>query len=102
MEAEIGSYWMYYVDKNSKMSNIMNAEGKFTRRQDIPPVYVLNGAVYVASVDWLKVNKTFLTADTISYIMPKERSYDIDTELDFRICGILLSQAPFDKQVVPI
>ncbi|MFK2827246.1 acylneuraminate cytidylyltransferase family protein [Bacillus sp. B190/17] len=90
VEADKSPYWMYYVDDRSKMSNIMYTEKKYSRRQDIPSVYVLNGAVYVANVGWLKVHKTFLTTNTISYIMPKKRSYDIDTELDFLICEKIL------------
>ena len=52
------------------------------RRQDLPPSYSLNGAVYVARIDWLLSAGTFLTPATVGYVMPKERSVDIDDELD--------------------
>ena len=45
--------------------------------------YSLNGAVYVAQIDFFKRKKIFLTRDTIIYLMPKSRSLDIDTESDF-------------------
>lgn len=44
--------------------------------------YVLNGAVYVARIEWLTTSRTFVTPETIAFIMPRERSLDIDTEAD--------------------
>ena len=45
-----------------------------TRRQELPPVYVLNGAAYVADVTWLSVARTFLTPETVAAQMPIDRS----------------------------
>lgn len=44
------------------------------------PIYVLNGAVYVAQSAWLRARGTFLAEETVAYVMPPERSLDIDTE----------------------
>ena len=52
------------------------------RRQDIPPLYAINGAVYVAEVAWLEKNRQFMSDETVGYLMPVERSLDVDTELD--------------------
>jgi len=60
------------------------------RRQDLPPAYALNGAVYVASREWLAEHGTFVTAQTQAYVMPRERSIDIDDPLDLEIADILL------------
>jgi N-acylneuraminate cytidylyltransferase len=56
-----------------------------TRRQDLPAIYVLNGAIYIAQIDWLRANKSFVGVQTVAYLMPKERSLDIDTAQDFEI-----------------
>ena len=48
-------------------------------------LYRINGAVYTSASDSFKNNCTFMTKNTISYEMPKERSIDIDTILDFKI-----------------
>ena len=55
------------------------------RRQDLSAAYALNGAVYVARVDWLRVTGVFLNASTTLHVMPPERSLDIDTEFDFKL-----------------
>lgn len=57
-----------------------------SRRQLLPEMVTLNGAIYIAKVTAFLTQKTFLTVATQAYQMPKERSFDIDTELDFRLC----------------
>ena len=53
-----------------------------SRRQDLPPVYVLNGAIYLARVSWLLQSRNFISEDCVAHIMPRERSLDIDTADD--------------------
>ena len=48
-------------------------------------LYRINGAVYTSASYILIKNRTFMTKNTISYEMPKDRSIDIDTILDFKI-----------------
>ena len=53
------------------------------RRQDFPPAFSLNGAVYAARVSWLRAGRSFVrTGETAVYEMPVERSADIDTQAD--------------------
>jgi CMP-N,N'-diacetyllegionaminic acid synthase len=62
-----------------------------TRRQDLPTFYALNGAIYLIRADVLLKKHTFYTEKTFPYIMPIERSWDIDTENDFLHCERLLA-----------
>jgi N-acylneuraminate cytidylyltransferase len=87
-EPDKSPYWMYILQDNGKIKQLL--EGEFTKRQDIPQVFALNGAVYAADIKWLTRTRTFVTGETVAYVMPKERSFDIDTELDFCICEYLL------------
>lgn len=58
--------------------------GASLRRQDLPTAWTLNGAVYVADVEWLRRERTFVKAgSTAFWPMPPERSIDIDTLEDF-------------------
>jgi N-acylneuraminate cytidylyltransferase len=61
------------------------------RRQDLPEVYALNGAVYVAKCEWVLKSRTFMAPETVAYPMPHERSVDIDSETDLRWCDFILS-----------
>lgn len=78
-------YWMYRVVAGNKLERLLSEVDMVTRRQDLPPIYVLNGAIYIAHIDWLRANKSFISEDTVAYVMPKERSLDIDTAQDFDI-----------------
>lgn len=87
---ENSPYWMYTLE-NGNLKALIQQDNFATRRQDLPKAYALNGAVYVANVKALCEQKTFLTETTKAYIMPHSRSFDIDTEIDFKICEYLLS-----------
>jgi N-acylneuraminate cytidylyltransferase len=68
-------------------------EGTFQRRQDIPPVYEINGAIYVINIKRLK-EKLYASISEfpkiIKYIMPTLNSLDLDTPLDWEIAELLL------------
>lgn len=94
-------YWMYTLDDETKMSPLLYPPEGFFRRQDLPKVYALNGAVYVAETNWLIQSRTFITADTLGCIMPKEHSVDIDTEHDLAFCEFLLNTTTPDNPGYP-
>jgi CMP-N,N'-diacetyllegionaminic acid synthase len=49
-----------------------------TRRQDLPPAWCLNGAVYCARIPWLLEKRTFVSSETVPYIMKRDQSIDVD------------------------
>lgn len=62
-----------------------------TRSQELPPAYVINGAIYVASPAYLKQHGSFLGSDTVPFIMEDAReTLDIDTEWDWMLAETLL------------
>jgi len=56
--------------------------GSTIRRQDMKEIYRVNGAVYVNRVADLTKNTSF-NDNPVGYVMPVERSIDIDEESDF-------------------
>lgn len=83
--------WMYTLGEG-RLRPILSSGSPLRRRQDAAPVYALNGAVYVADVDDLRRTRSFVTDATVGYVMPPERSVDVDDELDLRWCAFLLTQ----------
>lgn len=53
------------------------------RRQDIPPVFFLEGTIYCADIESLREQKGFYHSDTLAYIVPKWKSLEIDDADDF-------------------
>ncbi|RNB53840.1 acylneuraminate cytidylyltransferase family protein [Brevibacillus gelatini] len=86
-------YWMYHLSNECELKPVIGGNERVLRRQDAPDIYMLNGAIYVAKTEWLINTKSFLCDDTIGFVMPKERSIDVDTYLDFLFIETILSQA---------
>jgi CMP-N,N'-diacetyllegionaminic acid synthase len=84
-EAEQSPYWMYELNEDKILNPVIAQKLQLTRRQDLPPVYMLNGAIYIANVEWLRSTKNFLAEGCIGYIMSKRKSLDIDTAEDLAI-----------------
>jgi CMP-N-acetylneuraminic acid synthetase len=63
------------------------------RRQDLPPAYCVNGAIYLIRREVLLRERTFHPARAYPYVMPQERSLDIDDPWDWRLAEFLLSEA---------
>ena len=93
IEPEKSPYWMYKMASESHvLEPLLVQVHEATRRQELPKVYALNGAVYVNTGSGLLKTKRFINNETIGYIMPKERSVDIDTEFDFNFLSYILSK----------
>lgn len=89
---EKSPYWMYTMGPESRLAPLLPTPEGFSRRQDLPEVYALNGAVYVARTEWLRATRSFLTPETVGCVMTREHSVDIDSEEDFALCEFRLSR----------
>ncbi len=91
-EVEHSPYWMYQIDMQDQLKPILKIEKeKSFQRQKLPKVYQLNGAVYVVSVEFVQREREFIGEETVGYVMPQERSYDIDTMMDFEVAEVLMN-----------
>lgn len=61
----------------------------FTRRQDCPDVYELNGAIYIINVKLL-ISKGLKNLHKEKYVMSKRNSVDIDDEIDLHLADSIL------------
>lgn len=89
-QPQASPYWMYTMEGEGRLRPLLHTSPVFARRQDLPEVYMLNGAVYVAQCFWLLKAKNFLTEETIAYPMPQARSLDIDCREDLYLAARLL------------
>lgn len=83
--------WMYRMDGKQAKLFLNEDKGPTKRSQDLPRLAIINGTVYVTGYDTLmKKNLIRDNANTSIYLMPKERSVDIDDKLDFKIAEALM------------
>jgi len=63
------------------------------RGQDLPVYYRLNGAIYINKISKLIEEKRIISKNNCyAFVMPKERSIDIDDSFDFQMADFLFSQ----------
>lgn len=63
------------------------------RRQEVPPVYALNGAIFVYRRSILEgLTSQFLVSRYVIYEMPRSRSVDIDNQEDLELAEWYLSR----------
>ena len=92
-EVEHTPYWNKLIDDKGFLSDFIKYDkSKLSRRQDFEKVYRLNGAIYIAKTDMLLTQRTFETKNTISYIMDKKSSVDIDTIEDFNLAEFYIKK----------
>lgn len=66
--------------------------GTFASRQTAPPVYDLNASIYVWWADVFKRTPALFLDRTRVYIMPRERSVDIDDAIDFKLVQLIMEE----------
>lgn len=90
-EAATNPYYNAFETDPEGYLHISKGEGLFTRRQDAPKVWEYNGAVYVINTDSLRRSPLGSFRRRIPAVMPRERSLDLDTPLDWMMAESLLT-----------
>jgi len=91
-ETEHSPLWSNTLPDDLSMKDFIRPKIKNKRSQDLPKYYRLNGAIYISKIEYLKENNGFLGKNTKAFIMPQERSVDIDSEVDYEICKIIINK----------
>ncbi len=94
-ESEVNPYWTNVFD-GELLKPFIKDGYKITRRQDLPDVYRINGAIYLIETELLLKEKTFQPSSLTGYVMDSYYSIDIDTELDFKIAEVIMNEL-FEK-----
>jgi CMP-N-acetylneuraminic acid synthetase len=93
-EAQDHPYLVKQVDEHGGLIDYVTPPLAYARRQDFPPAWVLNGAVYVNRREALLRTRSFVPAGALPYVMPRERSIDIDTPADLVAAAAALGSRP--------
>lgn len=82
-ETEHSPLWTNTISDSLSMDNFVRKEAQVPR-QMLSTFYRINGAMYIVSVDRI-MKKENIYHNSYAYIMPQQRSIDIDSNLDFII-----------------
>lgn len=78
------------LPKDNSLKGFIDERSSRRNRQEMETFYRLNGAIYLISGDAKQID--FFGENSYAYIMPQERSVDIDTKLDLLVAEVLLSE----------
>ena len=79
----------------------LTKERTVLRRQEFEPVYVRNGAVYISRRDLVMDEGRIVGDEPLGYIMPRDRSVNIDEPFDMELALFLLNRKSNDKRSGP-
>lgn len=88
-ESEVNPYWTNIFEGNKLKYFIKEGKG-IKRRQDLPKIYKINGAVYVVRTNELVDNKTLEPECLAGFVMENDKSIDIDSIKDFIMAELMM------------
>src|SRR3984893_17189895 len=83
--------WMKGVNDEGRLIDLYPQSAAPARRQDLYPVFALNGAIYLALRTFLLSERAFISDCTYAYVMPENRSLDVDTPWDLYLANLILN-----------
>jgi len=91
-ESPVPIDWYRRIKHSGVVCDYLPDSDAVINRQALEKTYIPNGAIYVFRTEILKATRQYYTEQTYPYIMPRERSVDIDNLLDFEWAELLLNK----------
>ena len=83
-------YWTKTLGSDGQLQDFMRPPKPSMRRQELPEVFALNGAIFLIRPEVLAAKRTWYPEGTYGYVMPPERALDIDTPWDLRLADLVM------------
>lgn len=90
--ASSNPYYNCFETDSEGFVTISKGDGLYTRRQDAPPAWEFNGAVYVINPASLRRQPIGAFRRRVPVEMPRERSLDLDTPMDWAVAEYLIQK----------
>lgn len=88
-ESDHSPLWMNTIPQDLSLEHFIRDDIQNKNRQKLDVYYRINGAIYIRKTASIISNASIYN-NSFAFIMPRERSVDIDVELDFIIAETLL------------
>lgn len=92
-------YLMKTIDEDGYLQDFVHAIQGDLPRQTLSDIFALNGALYLIRPTVLRNRMAWYADRTVAYVMPAERSIDIDTAWDFAIAEFIITNLMQDESV---
>lgn len=97
-EAPANPYYTLFETTPEGYLHISKGHGLYTRRQDVPKVWEYNGAVYAINPDSIRRQPLGAFARRVPFVMPSDRSIDLDTPRDWIVAEALVAAGLFESR----
>tara|TARA_A200000113_G_C8811519_1_gene337382 strand:+ start:104 stop:802 length:699 start_codon:yes stop_codon:yes gene_type:complete len=81
-----------FKKKNKRLQPLEKKISNHLRRQDVEPIYFLEGTIYISKTNVLFKKRSFCHSNTIGFEVPKWKSLEIDDKTDLEIGKSILKQ----------
>ena len=89
--------FLYSINKkNFIRPYIKNIKKLYIRRQDISPLYYLEGSLYISKISTLLKEKTWYHKKTQGFIVSKKNSLEIDDIDDFKLASFYMKKFKYE------
>ena len=88
---DVHPWRMYTLDSHNRPTEFCRDAVPFVRRQDLPPVYLRTGVVYLTRPQLIEEGK-IVGPNCRAWIVPQERAIAIDTVMDLNIAEALCTR----------
>lgn len=89
-EASHPPLWAKKIDLLGRLEEYFNINIGNKNRQELEMAYMPNGTIFILKLSLLKKLYSYYSDNTYAFIMPPERSLDIDALLDFEFAEFLM------------
>ena len=83
---------LFYLNKGFLVSPFLQKD-RYVKLLNKSDFFTLNGAMYLSKINYLLKKKSFVTNETIGYVMPPNKSIDIDNEIDWKAASLLMRKS---------
>ena len=90
-EATHPPVWAKRIDSEGILRNYFETSESLSNRQQISSAFMPNGAIFILKKEFVIKNRDYYSDKTYPYLMPFERSIDIDNIWDFRIAEFIMN-----------
>ena len=81
---------MRFIEDDLLVMLPMGEAKEMQRRQDLPPVYIRNGAIFATRRSVVMDQNSMLGKVSRPYVMPESRSANVDTKFDFLVVEVMM------------
>ena len=93
IEPEQTPWKCFYTGEDGYLHGVVDDETPFRPRQELPRAYAPNGAIYAVRAKLFETTGRLFQPRTVPYLMPAERSLDVDTADDLVRAQTMLANA---------